>query len=259
MQSELPEEEVPTLAAEDSADPPVASRNSTFEVVVAGGDVAASAEGEVHQSRVALSAELSDSDESVASSNIEDCLEEFVLVGRTGSRVVHKAMVSSCSIAEWHQMPEQEQGFYSRVTREVMSDSDEVLWATTKCGVKSKTLEAVAFGALSMKNKSCCSRKGCWGWLRGTCDIPCDYLGFVDNDYDRPGRCSNFCSYTHKGAEQNPEKPDESAHYCEKHAFMMTDVQALHADDDDAGVFEPADTADSEDAAGIEKSSEAKA
>ena len=38
---------------------------------------------------------------------------------------------------------------------------------------------------------------------------------------------------------------------------MMTDVQALH--DDDAGVFEPADTADSEDSAGIEKRSEAKA
>ena len=110
-------------------------------------------------------------------------------------------------------MPEQEQGFYSRINREAISDTDEVFWATTKCGVKSKTLEAVAFGALSMKNKSCSSRKGCWGWLRGACDIPCDYyIGFVENDYDRPGRCSNFCSYELKGAVHNPVKPDESAH-----------------------------------------------
>jgi hypothetical protein len=253
MQSEPPVEELPTLSGEDSPSPPGASRSSTFEVVVVGEDITKSAIGEDHQSQVALSAELSDSDESVASSNVEDCLEEFVLVGRTGSRVVHKAMVSSCSMADWQQMPEQEQGFYSRVTREVISDSHEVFWATTKCGVKSKTLEAVAFGALSMKNKSCCSRKGCWGWLRGACDILCDYFGFVENDYDRPGRCSNFCSYEHKGVD--PDKPDESAHYCEKHAFMMTDVQMLHADD--AGIFEPPGTADLSDPAGIDEKSEA--
>jgi hypothetical protein len=77
----------------------------------------------------------------------------------------------------------------------------------------------------------------------------------VENDYDRPGRRSNFCSYEHKGAD--PDKPDESAHYCEKHAFMLTDVQMLHADD--AGIFEPADSADLSDSAGIEKKSEAQA
>ena len=164
-------------------------------------------------------------------------------------------MISSCSMADWQQMPDQEQGFCSRIQREVASATDEVLWATTKCGVRSKTLEAVPFGALSMKNKSCCSRRGCWGWLRGPCDIPCDYLGFVDDDCERPGRCSNFCSYEHRGVD--PDKPDESAHYCEKHSFMLKDVQMLHADD--PGIFEPTGTADLSDWAGTEKESEAQA
>ena len=71
--------------------------------------------------------------------------------------------------------------------------------------------------------------------LKSACGRPCDYLGFVDSDPDRPGRRSNFCKF--KRPRATSADLGGVPHYCEMRGFTVDPVQLL--EDADSGSTTP--------------------
>jgi hypothetical protein len=106
-----------------------------------------------------MSVEFSDSDEPASPRDADNDLEEYVLVGRSGSGIVHRAMNNTTSSEEWAILADRD--CYLQIHEEDTHDEDVVTWATAKCGVRSKTLYAASHGSFPMKDRSSYSRRGC--------------------------------------------------------------------------------------------------